>query len=1142
MAIRLTAWLEDAFESQLLLGNQWLQDQHEKKKSRSRQEIDRQRSAYHDNGSSLDTINYPDPEHNCILQVLKACTTIAARKYTVRFTSYGPPPERLRLVLNQIDWLGESCELLQTQGSATLRSLHACKQIGRLLEQLRHIRALEDRRRLAPGVEEADVEAKDDAAVDATRQNNNMSDRNALHSQMQDTQAPFATQKPRPSRPRASEDEPQIIGVNRLEPVMAGDTQRVEIRPGAADTDFEKRNNLLNLLNLRPKPCASTHATTSGSSFIQDAFRKPQNAPALPADESPESPSDPSHQQPTQLETEVENGEPASSAPNYEKMVKKAGDISPKVAKAAEHSRVEEQDIQQSLIEDSSDKPPECSWMKDLVFNSETLQVPRSQAQCLSKETSWLKPPPGVQPFQNGNMPYSILKNIHLIADERAAAETDSESDADPSPESPDSSPESLAPKMQDEEPATTQEDDDTASQVTWQSSPEPPERLPRRHEELPPDSSMEKQASHSHDDNPADLLSSPPGPAASADSDEEMEMEESVPQALGEDLAQRKQPPSAIDKLPDAVSLRSPIIHVKETPYGKGKNASEPKNAQKSSSASKPTSSTSIVHSTYDTPSLSDLADVGNFESVKEYPSHTQEKDIGSERKEVEVHHGKAKDVDTDNVEDVEMLDMSPAAQDLNKEDARVVVAPGQLPNGLDGEGVLTSASHATPYSVHLSQNNGDLDVSPTVPHHPPQPTKRKLISSPTKSNRRQPKRREIKIVGFGDDVSSNVDLVGSLRKDREESLRRFREQRNSSTTSFENQPELESKPTVDDDSDIMEIDGFDQVTKREPSSSLSPRHQGLYDEPSPRRAQPIASPEPQPSHSHASFQAHPSDTLTRGPAPIHAEPLSISSEDIDEDSNTTVFQSFKAAYPEYNGNEKHFENQCNQMYQLEQEDKMVPKWQWDDFIIRNRTDYSQYAMDCIDQGENPEPYYRFYKDNIRNTLYTRGIIQNTKTLQRALEELGVARTETSRPRQPPQSIQKPKPARKSLPGAFEQPRKSTHDRVSGNSSRPRHSLPANPHVRPKSRVQPASPASSSRPQSKYPNPKLDDQGSSRDKFKDFYFGYQRITSLTGSTAVDGNKQWPQNLAGRPTVADVLPPRKKVDVLDWGDVLGKMG
>ena len=183
---------------------------------------------------------------------LTAGTTIAARKYTVRFTSYGPPPERLRLVLNQIDWLGESCELLQTQGSATLRSLHACKQIGLLLEQLRHIRALEDRRRLAPGVEGADVEAKDDAAVDATRQNNNMSDRNALHSQMQDTQASFATQKPQHSRPRASEDEPQIIGVNRLEPVMAGDTQRVEIRPGAADTDFEKRNNLLNLLNLRP--------------------------------------------------------------------------------------------------------------------------------------------------------------------------------------------------------------------------------------------------------------------------------------------------------------------------------------------------------------------------------------------------------------------------------------------------------------------------------------------------------------------------------------------------------------------------------------------------------------------------------------------------------------------------------------------------------------------------------------------------------------------------------------------------------------------------------------------------------------------------------------------------------------------------
>jgi hypothetical protein len=73
MAIRLSAWLEDTFESQLLLGNQWLQDRHEKKKYRVRPEIDRQWSAYHDNGSSLDTINYVGPERSCALQVLKAC-------------------------------------------------------------------------------------------------------------------------------------------------------------------------------------------------------------------------------------------------------------------------------------------------------------------------------------------------------------------------------------------------------------------------------------------------------------------------------------------------------------------------------------------------------------------------------------------------------------------------------------------------------------------------------------------------------------------------------------------------------------------------------------------------------------------------------------------------------------------------------------------------------------------------------------------------------------------------------------------------------------------------------------------------------------------------------------------------------------
>ncbi|KAL1796840.1 hypothetical protein ACET3X_005380 [Alternaria dauci] len=1137
MAIRLTAWLEDTFESELLLGCRWLQDRHEKKKSRARAELGRQRSVYHDNGSSVDVIHYP--KRDCALQVLKVSpltltdgrnhiishftpdcaldffrrhpavphlatgTTIAVRKYTVRFTSYGPPPERLRLVLNQIDWLGESYQQFQPRGSPSLTSLYACKQIGNLLEQLRRIQALEDRRCLASGPDKTDIEAKDDAAAEATHQNGNMSDGNDLHSQMQDTQLPFGTQIPQPLRPRPSkDDEPQIIGVNRLEPVMAGNTKRVEIRPGTANADYERPIRLLSLINQGKKPSTSTSATNSEPGFVQWAFRKPQNDPAPPTDDPPRPPSDSSHRSPTQLGTDAEKGKAASSTPNHEEnRVHKAGHVVPEVTAAAKHTQVEEHDIQQNLTEKSTDTLP--SWMKGFVFNSKTLQVPNDQAQCLSKETSWLKPPPGTQPFQHGNMPHLRLKDIHLIADEIADANSDEESDIDPSPESLDPSPESLASKTQDDEPVPTQEDDDTAGQVSWPATPEPPEHPTRPQEGLPPDSSMGKQESHSDEDNPANLTSSPPAPAAPADSDVEMEMEESVPQALGEDLVQRTQPPLASNKLPDAVPLRCPIVHVKETPYGKGKHASVPKNPQTSSSQSKPTSSTSIVHSTYDTPSISDLADLGIIEATKEHSSHTQGKDTSTEDKEVEVHHDKVKVADTDNVGDVEMPDSLSNAKDPNKQTARVTVTTQKPPNDQYGEIVPKSTSHATPYAAPSSLNNGGSEAPPMVPHHPSQPAKRKSIASPTKSNRRQSKRRELKRVDFGDAAAPGFDLTDTVRKDREESMRRFREQRNSSTTSSENAPEPTSKLAVEDDCDIMETDGFGVGTKKEPSPSLSPRHQGLYDEPSPVRAQPIASPTPRSSKPRTPSKARSGGTPTRGPVPIHARPSSTSSENVDESGNKTLFQSFKEAYPEYDGNETHFANQCNQMYQLEQADKMVPKWQWDDFIIRNRTDYRQYANDCIDRAETPEPYYRFYKDNIRNTLFTRGIIQNTKTLQRALEELAIARTEPSTPRQQPQPFPTPKPARRSLPVASEQPRRPTHDRVNDTLSRPRHSLPTNSQVRPRGRDQTTSSASSSRPQPRLSNPKLDDRGSSGDKYRDFYNGYQRLTSLTGSTAV---------------------------------------
>ncbi|KAI4956229.1 hypothetical protein J4E91_000440 [Alternaria rosae] len=1188
MALRLSAWLEETFESQLLLGNQWLQDIFEKKRSGVKAQLHRQWDVYHDNGSSLDIINYVHSDRNSALLVspltltdgqvqllsqftpdcarnflqefpapshLSIGTTVAVRAFTIRLTSYGPPRERLRLILDRIDWLGDNCERVQNLKRESPRPLHACDQIGVLLEQLRCIREREDRRCLTSGAVETDLEAVNDATADNMGSDGNMPHGNELQSQMMGTQLPFGTQLPLPSRHHAGDEEPQVIGVNRLEPVLAGNTQRKEIRPGTANTDYEKHQSLLGLLGKVSNPNARKPGATSANGFVQSAFGKQQSDDTPTADESLEIPSGAFQQQSRRSGPEAGNEDPASSVSNHgRKRVKRVREISPEPAKATEDVRTEEQTVEQSLIEDDNETMPPSSWMAGLIFNSETLKVPKIQRHCLDRETSWLKPQPGVPPFQDGNMPQSILMACHRMADERAGAETEDESDPDPSAETVDPSPESLLQKTQDDEPAitkndrsvrtkddepmTTQDDSDIDSEISWDTSPEPPPRSARAHQELPPDSSIEKPASHSEhnsasqripaskqsqnrsvveisdDDEPTGPSSSPPVPAAPADSDDEMNMEESVPQALGEDLTRHRKETSAIGKLPKSDPLRSPVVvQVKETPYGKGKNAP---GAQSSSGEPKQQSSTSIVHSTYDTPSLSDLAELGVVQS------------LGDKHKEVEEPSSVAKSLHGDDSGDIEMPDNIPDARDLNSETA----AAQQSQHRLDERTKPTSMSHATPKFTHLSPENDGVRPSPAIPHLTLQSTKRKLISSPTKSKRLQSKRREIKIVGFGDEAPSAIDPVAALLKERDESLRRWREQRNSST-SFDSRPETTSRFTTED-SDAMEIDGAVKAEKKEPSPSMSPRHQDLYDEPSSRQVKPAANPASQPLTTYPQSQDRSRDNRPRGPVPIPMQPPPASSKQADQDGAQTVFQSFKAAYPQYDGDEKHFQNQCTQMYQLEQEDKMVPKWQWDDFIIRNRTDYRQYAMDCVGQGEDPEPYHRFYKNDIRDTLYKEGIIKNTKTLERALEELsGGSPAKAVESGQAVQSVQKPKPARKSLPGAFNKPKKPTHDRVNNAHSRPRQSLPTDPRLHAQSPLRPTSPSSgsSSRPQPHPSNPtkgvpsttrptrrpstnnppsnttKPTDPSSAStstgDKYRDFVFGIQRSASWTGSTKV---------------------------------------
>jgi hypothetical protein len=105
--------------------------------------------------------------------------------------------------------------------------------------------------------------------------------------------------------------------------------------------------------------------------------------------------------------------------------------------------------------------------------------------------------------------------------------------------------------------------------------------------------------------------------------------------------------------------------------------------------------------------------------------------------------------------------------------------------------------------------------------------------------------------------------------------------------------------------------------------------------------------------------------------------------------DSRTRIYDLFKEAYPDYSGDVNHFMGQCMKMYELDLEDKMIQKWLWDDYLIRNRTDYKAYASSCLDRGGDIMPYIRFYKDHIQDAIYCKGILNNRHILRQALVEL---------------------------------------------------------------------------------------------------------------------------------------------------------
>lgn len=1019
-------------------------------------------------------------------RIVAVGTTWTVKKYTIRYTSHGPPRKKLRIILDAIDCV----DVRQGKLLPTAEALNRSNEIASTLQLIHNARVQDDVRCLRS-------QPKEEEELDSGGHTMAGADERINEDASMNTQMPFGTQMQHPIRSRRSEDDVAFLGTNRLEPVLAGNTQRAELKPRSGTTTDAQRAQLLSLLGK-----TKVHQPASPQSSVRPhAHAKPEprkfREPAATA--SPRPRGTPSKR--ANRERTAELVAQASQTPQDKgkKRMREEDTESPSVHSSKKTSFSEDQPKRSYGSEDRF--AAECSWMKGLTFNRATATVPEDQANLLNNSESWAKQ----SRFPPINIPIALFTIFSRTVDEKAALEGATSSGSFHETQSSASYPANSAPQPEEAQDSES-EDEAPTSEISWQTSPspQPPQRPALPRQGLPPDSSLEMPESiaetakrqrpaasreqlppstlpaSSHEDEGELPPSSPPAPPAAVDSDDDdnLEMETSVPQALGEDLSQRTS-----RLTPHIVSLTDTrskfVIQVEETPYVKGENGQQPvvticPPTQESTSHS---SSASIVNTTY-YPSSSVVEET----SLGAFRKGTDAAPAGDMSAELQTEIQDAQIIPDNDHQDMSMFDMfvhddplpEPVAKDASERQARKPLS--EMPQGVQGQPEPTPMSAQLPPKDSSSGEQPPHASTQTAMAAPlraerrpsrqlsdtPSLSKRKHVASPTLDLRRGSKTKRPKYAFGSKDPQT-------LIRERQESLR---VERQKSTASAESTQGSVSDATGQRDPDTKMEDSDAREPAKSPivranasaADAMSPRHRSLYASPSPDRrpvkAPPVADPaiesidlhQAQPRQggvltdqtTEKSTSAEPAaakeaETASRSekvpearqehqpepaaaPAPVSTtrsapvpRPSPASSRSKREGSvgakqaitpapdkseaSLTVFERFQIAYPEYNGNSKHFANQCKMIDELDREDRMVPKWMWDDFIVRNRTDYARYALDCVELGEEPMKYIRFYKDTIRDAVYKEGIIETRTALEKALQELGVQALATEGP-----------------------------------------------------------------------------------------------------------------------------------------------
>ncbi|KIW01557.1 hypothetical protein, variant [Verruconis gallopava] len=89
------------------------------------------------------------------------------------------------------------------------------------------------------------------------------------------------------------------------------------------------------------------------------------------------------------------------------------------------------------------------------------------------------------------------------------------------------------------------------------------------------------------------------------------------------------------------------------------------------------------------------------------------------------------------------------------------------------------------------------------------------------------------------------------------------------------------------------------------------------------------------------------------------------------------SLYQEFTTAYEDYNGNLKHF---TNLLKDIKRSGNHLHQFLWDDYVIRNKTDYLPYSIECLESGDRPVSYENFYAKRIVKPIYIQGVLTRDK------------------------------------------------------------------------------------------------------------------------------------------------------------------